>query len=107
MKRITAVLVLMMAGVLVSTAPLLPGEVMAGDLPPGGFEIPNPKDDFLGDLQGKPGDDNEGDPDAGGDGLGFDDPDDVWDESGVSMSPDRQMLKKLWIFLKSSVWLVS
>ena len=104
MKRNTAVLTLIVAGFLLSAIPLLPGEVLAVDLGDESLEVPDTRDDLEVDLQGKVDEDQGGDSDSWQDGLGYVDDDDVLDLSGVI--PDDPVLRDLWAYLMSMIWLV-
>ncbi len=107
MKRITAVLVLVLVGALMSSAPLFLGEAQAEAQSTLCIEVSGGKLFSPEETQGKPEDDNEGDPDAGGDGLGYDDPDsDVLDAFGIFGETKELELIELWKFLMSSTWLL-
>ncbi|MBU8871481.1 MAG: hypothetical protein KOO60_11505 [Gemmatimonadales bacterium] len=106
MNRINGVLVLMVAGMFISGVLFIPGEARSGDFISQAIELSDIKDDVPEDIQAKAGDGVEGDPDAGGDGLGYSDKDDVWELDGLFEGPKKQVVNELWMFLVSSIWLV-
>ena len=90
MKKGLAILILLVSVSLVSSLSILPGEVLAEDSPDQYLDFSDFRDtldDLTVDSEGKPPEDNEGDPDNMGDGLGYVESDDdclgltsYWDE---------------------------
>jgi len=109
MNRVTAVLMLVMAGLLTTSLTLVPSAALAADPVEQFLEVPDTRDDVIADYLGsRPGGTippPPGDPDAMGGGFGMDDSDTLDDLlEGLGAMPDGVTTEDLLIYLMMSIW---
>lgn len=107
MKRVLAVLVLTVAGLLTSSILMAPDTALAGEPDVLGLEVPDSREGTLLDTLAKPDDDNGGDPDSLTGGFGMDDALDEIHGLDAGTIPDGiTTWEDLFIYLATTYWLI-
>lgn len=104
MKRVLAILILLVSGAVITTMTIVPGQAFAEDEQV--LVVPDVREDLIAESTGSPSDGHSGDPDSGTDGLGFTDQGDVLDSSSSSLEIVGLDYEDILCVLMSAIWLV-
>ncbi len=104
MKRVSAVLMLVMAGLLTFSLTFTPSQAYATGTDDQYLEVPDVRGDLTADTLGGRDDGREGDPDTWGDGFEGEISDEVL--GGVVTIPEGLTADDLWLYLMTASWLI-